>query len=334
MPLDLVVPDLLLPVEAATALHPERLAALETWLARGESRRLPHRGLPAALAASFGVPEPIPVAAITLAADQGPQLGTWLRADPVHLQVGQDAVALHDASLLHVTAAEAAALVAALQAHFASDGLVFSAPAADRWYVRVPDGEVPHTVPLAEALGRNVFRLLPKGAGRINWQGAITEVQMLFAQHPVNAAREATGRPPINSVWFWGEGALPVSVASPYALVCATEPFAAGLARIAGIRTVAAPDDFTGIDAVREDQSVLVVLDSLGGARRRGDAAEWNSAARVLEERWFAEIDRAIRRFERVSLVLPGPRDTLVVTLTPTTRWRWFRSRKPLAAHG
>ena len=36
-----------------------------------------------------------------------------------------------------------------------------------------------------------------------------------------------------------------------------------------------------------------------------------------------------LRRFERVSLVLPGPKDTLVATLTAGTRWRFFR-RKPL----
>jgi hypothetical protein len=52
----------------------------------------------------------------------------------------------------------------------------------------------------------------------------------------------------------------------------------------------------------------------------------------ALEEAWFGEIDRAIRRFERVSLVLPGPNDTLVATLTAGTRWRFFR-RKPLATH-
>ena len=32
-------------------------------------------------------------------------------------------------------------------------------------------------------------------------------------------------------------------------------------------------------------------------------------------------------------MVLPGPRDTLVATLGPQARWRWFRSRKPLSAH-
>ncbi|HUP29241.1 MAG TPA: hypothetical protein VM122_03635 [Usitatibacter sp.] len=333
MPLDLVIPDLLLPVDAPEALRSQRLPALESWLARGVSRRLPHRGLEAALSATFALGAPIPIAAVTLAADDAPRAGAWLRADPVHLRVGQDAVALHDAGILGVMRDEANALVAALQALFADDGLEFVAPTPHRWYVRVPDGELPRTVPLPEALGRNVFRLLPVGSGRINWPSAITEVQMLFSQHAVNQAREAEGRPAINSVWFWGEGQLPESIDSPYALVCADEPFAAGLGRLSGVRTVAAPRDFASIDAVGVDESVLVVLDGLGAALRRGDDEAWRKAAQALEETWFAEIDRAIRRFERVSLVLPGPRDTLVATLTAGTRWRWFRSRKPIATH-
>jgi hypothetical protein len=333
MPLDLLVPDLLLPVDAPEALRSQRLAALESWLARGHVRRVPQRGLEAALSAAFGLPGPAPIAAVTLAADAGSGRGTWLRADPVHLRVGQDAVALQHCAFLGVTRDEANALVAALQQHFTSDGLEFHAPTPERWYVRVPAGEMPRTVPLPEALGRNVFRLLPEGSGRINWPGAITEAQMLFSQHPVNQARESAGRAAINSVWFWGEGDLPAEVASPYALVCADEPFAAGLGQLAGVRTVAAPRDLAAIDAVREDESVLVVLDSLTTALRQGDGEAWKREARALEDTWFAEIDRAIRRFERVSLVLPGPRDTLIATLTAATRWRWFRSRKPLATH-
>ena len=43
-----------------------------------------------------------------------------MRADPVHLRVEGDALRLYDASMLGVTAEEAAALAAALQQHFAS----------------------------------------------------------------------------------------------------------------------------------------------------------------------------------------------------------------------
>lgn len=333
MPLDLVVSDLLLPIEAPEAMRAHRLPALESWLARADVRRLPQRGIVPCLAAAFDLPEPWAVAAVTLAADDAPREGHWLRADPVHLRLGQDAAALHDASILEITRDEAHALVASLQAFFAGDGLEFLAPKAERWYVRVPEAEVPRTVPLAQALGRNVFGLLPQGSGRLNWQGAITEAQMLLAAHPVNARREAEGRPAINSVWFWGEGAAPAQVRSPYALVCADEPFAAGLARLSGTRGTAAPAGFDAIDAVRAEESVLVVLDGLGSAWRRGDEAAWTRAASEFEGRWIAELDRALRRFERVSLVLPGPNDTLVATFTPSMRWRWFRGRKPLASH-
>ena len=294
---------------------------------------MPHRGVAAGLAAAFGLAEPLPIAAVTLAADEGPREGTWLRADPVHLRVGQGAVTLHDSSVLDVSRDEAHALVAGLQAFFASDGLEFIAPTPERWYVRVPEGEMPRTVPLTDVLGRNVFGLLPQGSGRINWQGAITEAQMLLATHPVNERREAEGRPPINSVWFWGEGAAPPDVRSPYALICASEAFAAGLGRLSGTRTVASPSGFDAIDAVREDESVLVVVDTLGAPLHGGDPQAWTRAAAELEHAWFAQIDRALRRFERICLVLPGPNDTLVATLTPTARWRWFRGRKPLSTH-
>ena len=52
-----------------------------------------------------------------------------------------------------------------------------------------------------------------------------------------------------------------------------------------------------------------------------------------LDARWFAGIGDAIARFGEVRLVLPAERDTRVARLDSNARWRWFRSRKPLAAH-
>ena len=333
MPLDLVVPDLLLPPDAPAAMRELRLPWAERWVARGEARRVAIRGLDAWLARAFGVPEPAGIAAITLAADDSPRAGHWLRADPVHLRIGQDAVALHDAAVLGVTAPEAAALVAALQAHFEGDGLAFIAPAPDRWYVRVPEGEVPATTPLAGAIGRNVFGLLPKGSGRINWASAITEAQMVLAAHPVNAAREDAGRPAINSVWFWGEGAAPAKVESAYALVYARDALARGLGRLAGTRTLPPVESFALIDAVRPTEWVLVVEDRLTTALRGGGEAAWANAATTLDDAWFAHLGVAAQRFDGVRIVLPGPRDTLVATLSPRSKWRLFRARKPLATH-
>ena len=333
MPLDLVVPDLLLPPEAPAAMRELRLPWAERWLARADAQRVAIRGLDAWLARAFALAEPPPVAAITLAADDAPREGAWLRADPVHLHIGQDAVSLHDATVLGVTREEAAALVAALQAHFASDGLEFIAPAPDRWYVRIPEGEMPTTTPLEEAIGRNVFGLLPKGAGRINWAAAITEAQMVLAGHAVNAARERAGLPAINSVWFWGEGAAPARVESSYALLYTGNAFARGLGKLAGTRTLPPAAGFAQIDAVLATQWVLVVEDSLTRALRASGEDAWVQAAQLLDAGWFAGVGDAAQRFDGVRLVLPGPRDTLVATLTPHSKWRWLRTRKPLAAH-
>ena len=327
MPLDLVIPDLLgAPAEV-------RMPALERWLARGERSVLPGGSALEVLARAYGFDDHIPVAAITLAGDGHPDVRPWLRADPVHLELQQGAVALRDAAMLDVTRDEATLLVAELQGLFAADGFEFLAPAPQRWYVRVPPGEVPLTVPLPEALGRNVFGLLPRGTGHVNWPSAITEVQMLFSTHAVNARRETRGQPAINSVWFWGEGRLPGTVPAPYAAVHADDPFARGLAILSSTRLLPSPRTPADIDAVRAEDSVLAVLDAPSNALRRRDLEGWRRAADELDAAWFVPLKEALDRFETVNVFLPRGRDTLAVRLDAGARWRLFRRSRPLSAH-
>ena len=333
MPLDLLVPDLLSVGGDPSALSDLRMPALERWLARADTLRRPERGATALLANAFALASPPPVAAVTLAADQGSAAGQWLRADPVHLRVGQDAVALHHSAVLGVTRDEANALVAELQGHFGGDGLEFHAPQPDRWYVRVPEGELPATVALDDALGRNLFGLLPRGSGRINWPSMITEAQMLLSAHPVNTRRDAQGLPAINSVWFWGEGAAPTSLAKPYALIYADEPFARGLGTLSGTRVAPVPRDASTLDAVAPGESALVVLDSLTAAACSGEREAWKKAAGDLDDHWFVSLGDSIERFDAVRIILPARNDTLVANATARSRWRWLRRKKPLAAH-
>ena len=333
MPLDVVVPALLPPPEAPPALRDLRLPALERWLARATLARRPESTLVELLASAYDIPSPPPVAAVSLLAETGVREGHWLRADPVHVRVGQDAITLHHAAVLEVAPGEAAALADALQGLFAADGFEFRAVHPQRWYVRVPEGEVPRTTPLELALRSNVFRLLPRGSGRVNWPSAITEAQMLLTAHAMNAAREAERRPAINGVWFWGEGALPARVARPYSMVYAADPFARGLAQLSGSRAVDHVPTPDGIDAVRPDESVLVVIDALEEAVARADVGAWTAAARALDDAWFVNLAELVERFEAVRIILPSAHDTLVANVTGATRWRWFRRGKPLASH-
>jgi hypothetical protein len=250
------------------------------------------------------------------------------------VRIERDMLVLHDAAVLGLTRAEAEALVGALQAHFAADGPAFRAMAPERWYVSVPDGELPATTPLAQALARDIFGLLPAGTGRINWRSAITEAQMVLAAHEVNAAREAAGRPQANSVWFWGEGALPEAPAPRYSAVYADDVFARGLAGASGAEAHPLPRGIRDVAGASEGGSVAVVLDGLTQALRSGDLDAWHERAQLLERDWFAFLGEALERFGSVRIVLPASARTAVATITSGARWRGLlRPRRALSSH-
>jgi hypothetical protein len=308
LPLDLLIPALL-PAAAGA-----RLPQLERWLARADVARDTATSAEAWLARRFGLDE-VAVAPVTLAVDEAPQPGTWLRADPAYVRVQGDTLVLHPAEVLAIAPDEARALVAALREHFAADGMEFRVPRPDRWYVRVPREELPVTTPIGEAFGADLVGRLPHGSGRINWPSAITEIQMLFATHPVNLAREAERRLPINAVWFWGGGTLPQALASPYGRIYAGDIFAGGLAHLSATRLSALPATLAEVDHAAPALAVLDPIDE------QVDAA------------WFAPLGSALARFGSVRLILPGRGGALVATLTPAARWRIFRASRSLATY-
>jgi len=308
MPLDLLVSDLL-PSDAGSP----RLRSLEKWLARGDVAR-ETGGANAWLARAFGV-EPLPVAALERPGAGADASGTWMRADPVHLRVEGDALRLYDASALQVSADEAAALAGALQSHFAVDGMEFFVAAPDRWHARL-SGQAPRTTALDDAAGRNVFGLLPDDAA---WRNNLTEAQMILSGHEKNAAREAQRQPAINSVWFWGGGALAPASARPYAAVYSDDALTRGLALWSGAQSARLPAKLDAVDLHGVDDAILVAL-----------SARSTSA---LDEDWFAHMGDAVERFDRVRVILPSAAGTVVATLTGSSRWRWFRPSRPLSAY-
>jgi len=332
MPLDLLVPDLLLAADAPAPFRAQRMPGLEKWLARADVRTEAGATATSWLGAAYGLGAPLPVAAISRAGEGAEADGAWMRADPVHLRIDHDYLKMHDASVLGVRREEADALLAALQEHFRADGLELHGAAPDRWYVKAIGGGLPRTTPLEDALGRDVFGLLPHNTA-INWRSAMTEAQMVMGAHEVNARREAQGELAINSVWFWGEGSLPARLPRPYSLVHAADPFARGLGARSGAEVRAVPVGIKDVDLVAPGDGALVVIGDLTPALRRGDAPAWQAAATALDGRWFSDLGAAIERFQRVRVILPSVKEIRVATLTPAAKWRWFRARKPLAAH-
>ena len=331
MPLTLLVPDLLVAADAPDALRTLRLPRLETWLARADGQRVP-AGRSGWLFGQWGLGAQAPVAALTLAADGGPREGTWMRADPVHQRVERHALVLHDGGTLALSADEVREAVAALNAFFARDGLEFAAPTRERWYVRLPEGEAPRTVPFEEAVGRNPFGMIPQGGVRLSWPSIFSEAQMLLAALPLNAAREADGRPALNGLWFWGAGTFPARLACPYRAIAAADPLARGLALASGADLRALPGDPSELASWGGGPG-LVVLDALGAPLRQGDFSGWRAAAERLDRQWFRCLGDLLAAHRHLRLVLPGDRETAVFDLAPGARWRLLRRARPLASH-
>jgi len=75
-----------------------------------------------------------------------------------------------------------------------------------------PPTHYPH--PLA-VLGRNVNGFIEQSRQVLPWYRLVNELQMFMHQHPLNSQRLREGRLPINSIWAWGAGPLPVPSRRP-----------------------------------------------------------------------------------------------------------------------
>src|SRR5258706_4732488 len=138
MPLDVLLPGVIPPIDAPPERRSLRLPALEKWLARADITRSEACTGTQWLAGAFSLRAPAPVAALSLTAEGGSAEGSWIRADPVHVRIDRNRTSLHAGAILEIEQHEADALVTALQDHFRADGLEFRAPSPERWYARVP----------------------------------------------------------------------------------------------------------------------------------------------------------------------------------------------------
>jgi hypothetical protein len=299
-----------------SASSANRLAAAETLIARGRRKRRAAVAPEAWLFERFGVrrERDWPVAPYTLLADGGaPGAFFWMRADPVHLNVTRDSLAL-DGATLDLSHAEAEALAATLDRHF-GEALAFQTPRPERWYIRLAEAPELETTPHPAARGTAIDDKLPTGKDAMRFRALLNEVQMLLHEHPVNAERETRGFPAVNSVWFWGGGALADPAARPFSIVFGEDPLARGLALAAGIPVRPA------LSVLPEEGKALVVIDAPRGAG--------------LERDWFAPLLGALEdgKIGMLSLYLGGENSLLEVETVRSDLRHFWRTRRPLESY-
>lgn len=309
-----------------------RLSGLEVLLARGKAMPLSGDGPEAWLCRAFGVTG-CPAAAFTLLAEGGsPGTDYWLLAEPVHLQLQRGRMVLVDAESLAISPEEAAALTAALNSHFAADGLRFFPTRPGRWHLRLSHPAGLETHPLNEVVGRDVQNFLPGGPDGRHWHRILNEIQMLLHGHPVNEARERRGALPVNSVWPWGGGIFPGKLSAPYARVWASDALACGLAEAAGLPHAQAPQTPAQWLQAASPGIHLVVLDTLRGAALYGDFPRWREALLRLENDWFSPLCRALAqgKISRLTLHVFGDSRAEAFAVSRADLWKLWRRGRPV----
>jgi hypothetical protein len=330
----LFVPSLFWPETGDTDSYSGlRLPALETLLSRGGAANSACENESAWICERFGVQKQIdwPVAPVAFAGDGGePVAAYWLRADPVHLRVHNDGLILFAPETVEISEDESHDLTGALNRQFEAEGLVFYAPHPRRWYLKIPRTPKIRTVPLKEAIGRDVNRLLPDGEERLRWHRIFNEAQMLLHAHPVNSAREDRGAAVVNSLWFWGGGTLPVS-SSTFDAIQSEDPLAVGLARLAGILS----SGLSFGDELATGNNTLVVLGDAQREFMRGNVSGWRNALESMETRWFARIFDWLRsgRIGKAVIATVADGRSHEWSVTRGDRWQIWKRPQPLVWH-
>ena len=306
---ELVVPGLLAAAQGA------RLPSAELLLARGRASRSEQVSVERWLQEAFGLEgDGLPAGALTGLSRGEAAAGFLLRADPVHLQLMREHIALVPGAALSVSREEAEALAAAINAHF--DGRL-EVRVADplRWWARLAE---PIELAGEPALAHAGRALQP---GTAITQSLGTEIQMLLHAHPVNEAREARGEPPVNGLWLWGGGAAPRDLQSHWQSVTADDPVALGLAQAAKSRGRALPASADAwLARLPEDGRHLLLLDGL-------------RPPLALEQAWFAPLLAALRGGRIGMLTVHVPDSGVSFETIRADLRRFWRRRRPLASY-
>lgn len=341
----LLVPDLFWPddraQEACRDLAPRNL---QTLLSRARSERHLPIEIEGWLCQAFEVErqQDWPVAPLTLVLDGGDTDNAyWLRADPVHLQLQRDRVALMDPQTLQLSQQDADALAAALNTQFAADGLRFEARTPHRWYVRLPARPALTTVTLSAAAGHDARDVLPQGTDAASWRRVTNEIQMLMHAQPVNEARTDAGLPAINSIWLWGGGSHTPVPGRTFSAVWSDDALALALGASADAHTAAMPADAHAWLAAAGALPVecarhLLVVDACARAVRYGDIGGWRNAIMALEQQWIAPLMTALRnrQITRLALAAPCAAASWCFELSPAGLYKFWKPVRPLSYYG
>lgn len=288
---------------------------LARWLARGDRQPGTNPGREAALRECFEfIGTALPVAALTRDLECNDASGAlWLRADPAYAMADAVTARLLACGTLDLTREDSDELACALRPLFGDAGFPLESATASHWYLRCPSGaRLPRFAAPEDVLGDDLMEHLPQGDNERHWRYLLNETQVILHNHPVNVRRVQRGQMPVNSLWFWGAGALPEWVRTPFTRVFSSDEVAIALARVAKIPGVA--PDLGSVLQIEAGETVLLDLADI-----RDPIA--------FERNWLDPLDAALKRraMKALRLHFVDGRSTIV---KPAHLWRFWRRIK------
>jgi 2,3-bisphosphoglycerate-independent phosphoglycerate mutase len=173
----------------------------------------------------------------------------------------------------------------------------------------------------------------PRGPGSDLLNQLMSESVDLFADHPVNAARRAAGKPPATNVWLWGLGSTPrlTPFAELYgvrgAMITAVD-LLRGLAALLGWRRIDVPGatGYTDTDyaakgryavaALSDVDLVCVHVEAPDEASHEGDAAAKVKAIEEIDRHIVGPVHEALKKYGAYRILVSPDHPTPLRTKT------------------
>ena len=335
MQLHLLLPGLLWPGKAlhATA-HDLELPTLSRLLGRAALSWQSPLAWENCLGRSFGIAaDEMPAAALRLLGEGGaPGSGCWLCADPAQLAFEQGHLTLAGGGL-DIDEAEMQQIVAALTPHLAAHLPGFEAllaGARGRAYLKLAHAPQLRCTPPSAAIGRSLQWTSPRGPDAAAWQRLGNELQMLLHALPANRERERLGLPGINTLWFWGAGALPAAGPGSYDTIVSSrrdDALLAGLAAWSG-----SPLQMHDRQRWPKTGSTLLVCDDLLAPAQELDAAAWRERLAGIERDHLTPLAVALSAgdIDCLRLTALGEEARLDIEIKRRDLWKFWRKPRAL----
>ena len=197
-------------------------------------------------------------------------------------------------------------------------------------------------------IGKNILEYFPQGNAQKLWMKIQNEIQMRWFDHPVNQAREAAGKLPINGLWLYGGGRLsPHAQQAPFDWIMADAPLAAGLSQHQRVALKPLSKDLAtaplqekpegkykekqeGKQEEKQHTKGLIILDQLMPFYLEQDGQDeqgLNKAWETLEKHWFKPLLDALYqgKVDRLFWVLCDEDKTVTLKLCAKDRWKFWK---------